>query len=71
MNILITMVFVMGLIFLFVGALYLNAQTEVPESCQEAYDNASGCGSCSSNDGSGHHCGFKETLEFLKEIKIK
>lgn len=61
----------MGLIFLFIGSLYLNAQTEVPESCREAYEQAVGCGSCSSEQGTRHSCGYKQTLEFLKEVKLK
>ena len=71
MNVFITTIVVMGLIFLFIGSLYLNAQTEVPESCKEAYEQASGCGTCSSENGSGHSCGYKETLKFLKEVKLK
>jgi len=57
------------LIFMYVGAMQLNAKVEVPDSCKEAYMEAQNCGACGSKN-KGTSCNFQETLDFLKEVKL-
>jgi hypothetical protein len=71
MQIILTAGIIILFIVIFMGSLYLNAHTEIPESAREAYEEASSCGSCTNAHGEGHSCGFKSTLEFLKEVKLK
>jgi hypothetical protein len=54
---------------LYVGAMQLNAKVEIPESCKEAYLEAQNCGACGSR-GSQSSCNVKQTIEFLKEVKL-
>ena len=65
---LILMGILIGVIALYVGTMYLNDKVEIPESCKAAYLEAQNCESCASNDGGS--CGYSNTLEFLKEVKL-
>jgi hypothetical protein len=65
---LILMAILIGIIVLYVGTMYLNSKVAIPESCKEAYLEAQHCESCPSNDGGS--CGFSDTLEFMKEVKL-
>ena len=65
---LILMAILIGIIVLYVGTMYLNNKVEVPESCKQAYLEAQNCESCASRDGGS--CGFSDTLEFMKEVKL-
>ena len=57
-----------GVIVLYVGTMYLNKMVAIPESCKEAYLEAQSCESCASRDGGS--CGYSDTLEFMKEVKL-
>jgi hypothetical protein len=60
---------VSGFILLYIGTIYLNDKVKVPESCKEAYLEAQSCESCATSAGS-KSCNFKDTIEFLKEVKL-
>lgn len=57
-----------GIIVLYVGTMYLNKKVAIPEECKTAYLEAQSCESCASRDGGS--CGFSDTLEFMKEVKL-
>lgn len=65
---LILIAILVGIITLYVGTMYLNNKVAIPESCKEAYLEAQNCESCASQDGGS--CGYSNTLEFLKEVKL-
>ncbi len=67
MQILIILGVVSVIIFIYIGTMYLNEKVAIPESCKEAYAEAQTCESCSRN---GTSCNLKETMEFLKEVKL-
>ncbi len=69
MQILITVGIVSAIIALYVGTMLLNEKVKVPESCKEAYLEAQACETCSTA-GNSKSCNFKETIEFLKEVKL-
>ena len=69
MQILITIGAVSAIILLYVVTMFLNERVKVPESCREAYLEAQSCETCNTNDGS-KSCNFRDTLEFLKEVKL-
>lgn len=70
-QLLITTGAVIVIIFIFMTSLYINAKVEIPDTCEDAYLEATGCGSCGNHSGDGHSCGYKDTLEFLKEVTLK
>lgn len=59
-----------GFIGLYLLAMYLNSKVAIPESCKEAYLEAQNCESCATKGTKASSCGFNNTLEFLKEIKL-
>ncbi len=69
MQILIIAGFVSLFIFLYIGTMYLNDRVKVPESCKEAYLEAQSCETCN-RVSDPKSCTFKNTLEFLKEVKL-
>jgi len=69
MEILILVGVVSGFILLYIGTMYLNDKVKVPENCKDAYLEAQSCESCSTSGGS-KSCNFKDTIEFLKEVKL-
>jgi hypothetical protein len=69
MELVILLLVVCGFIGLYVATMYLNQKVAIPESCKEAYLEAQQCESCTSR-GSKGSCGFNDTLEFLKEVKL-
>lgn len=66
-------IILIGLMILFIGlyagTMHLNSKVEVPESCREAYMEAQNCGACGTKTGQAS-CNIKQTLEFLKEVKL-
>ncbi len=50
---------------IYIGSIYANQTTEIPESCKQAYLDAQNCSGCS---GSGS-C-LTRALESIKEIKL-
>ncbi|MFH0767157.1 MAG: hypothetical protein ABH890_03155 [Bacillota bacterium] len=69
MELLILIGVVSGFIMLYVGTMFLNEKVAVPDSCKEAYLEAQSCESCNTGGGV-KSCNFKDTLEFLKEVKL-
>ncbi|TVP86198.1 MAG: hypothetical protein EA375_01805 [Acholeplasmataceae bacterium] len=55
---------VVGVIALYMGSMFLNAKTEVPEECREAYLEAQSCDTCAMRSGI---CGFKDVLETIRK----
>ena len=73
MELLILILVLGGFITLYILTMFLNEKVAVPESCKAAYLEAQTCESCSSRDSKdskGGSCGFSNTLEFLKEVKL-
>ncbi len=59
---------VLGVIILiYVGTMYLNDKTEIPEECREAYLEAQGCKSCSAFRKDSSSCGFKDVLKIMED----
>lgn len=64
----ITILFIIGLIGIYVLATHLNSKVKIPEGCMEAYLEAQKCETCASH--SGGSCGYGAALEMMKEVRI-
>jgi len=69
-QLLILMGVLIGIIALYIGTMYLNDHTEIPEECREAYLEAQSCETCALSSGDKKSCGFGDTLEFIKEVTL-
>jgi hypothetical protein len=72
MELLILILVLGGFITLYILTMKLNEKVAVPESCKAAYLEAQSCESCGSKSDkeTKGSCGFSNTLEFLKEVKL-
>lgn len=58
---------VIVVIALYMATMFLNAKTEVPEECREAYLEAQSCDTCGLRSGV---CGMKNIMDHIKKKEI-
>lgn len=57
---------VAAIVVFYIVISYYNQKTEVPESCEQAYDEAQNCSAC----GSKNSCGIRKAIIEMKETNL-